>query len=288
MSAWNDNPDRTDPSGRTGSSDRVAGDGAARPDRPRGADRPGGPDRVDSPDRVDRRGRGRADRRERGRAFRALGFSRADRGPRADRGDRADRADGAVGERRYPSPASPRRERTDIYATVFALGLALFLLLGNALRPVIGADGVPGKVARVAGDASVDNGRAVARELISDGAASFLWASHWLAVAALLVVVLCGAGLARNFLLGDFFTLGSFRWVSAMCWALFFYMFVPGFVGMLGGNMVLRDLGLHWVSIPAIEWSDFIVMYVLVMTLSLVGVAIRRASVLERDTEGLV
>ena len=288
MSAWNDNPDRTDPSGRTGSSDRVAGDGAARPDRPRGADRPGGPDRVDYPDRVDRRGRGRADRRERGRAFRALGFSRADRGPRADRGDRADRADGAVGERRYPSPASPRRERTDIYATVFALGLALFLLLGNALRPVIGADGVPGKVARVAGDASVDNGRAVARELISDGAASFLWASHWLAVAALLVVVLCGAGLARNFLLGDFFTLGSFRWVSAMCWALFFYMFVPGFVGMLGGNMVLRDLGLHWVSIPAIEWSDFIVMYVLVMTLSLVGVAIRRASVLERDTEGLV
>ncbi len=288
MSAWNDNPDRTDPSGRTGSSDRVAGDGAARPDRPRGADRPGGPDRVDYPDRVDRRGRGRADRRERGRAFRALGFSRADRGPRADRGDRADRADGAVGERRYPSPASPRRERTDIYATVFALGLALFLLLGNALRPVIGADGVPGKVARVAGDASVDNGRAVARELISDGAASFLWASHWLAVAALLVVVLCGAGLARNFLLGDFFTLGSFRWVSAMCWALIFYMFVPGFVGMLGGNMVLRDLGLHWVSIPAIEWSDFIVMYVLVMTLSLVGVAIRRASVLERDTEGLV
>ena len=288
MSAWNDNPDRTDPSGRTGSSDRVAGDGAARPDRPRGADRPGGPDRVDYPDRVDRRGRGRADRRERGRAFRALGFSRADRGPRADRGDRADRADGAVGERRYPSPASPRRERTDIYATVFALGLALFLLLGNALRPAIGADGVPGKVARVAGDASVDNGRAVARELISDGAASFLWASHWLAVAALLVVVLCGAGLARNFLLGDFFTLGSFRWVSAMCWALIFYMFVPGFVGMLGGNMVLRDLGLHWVSIPAIEWSDFIVMYVLVMTLSLVGVAIRRASVLERDTEGLV
>ena len=291
MSAWNDNPDRTDPSGRTGSSDRVAGDGAARPDRPRGADRPGGPDRVDYPDRVDRRGRGRADRRERGRAFRALGFSRADRGPRAGRADRTDRAaqaDGAVGERRYPSPASPRRERTDIYATIFALGLALFLLLGYALRPVIGADGVPGKVARVAGDASVDNGRAVARELISDGAASFLWASHWLAVAALLVVVLCGAGLARNFLLGDFFTLGSFRWVSAMCWALFFYMFVPGFVGMLGGNMVLRDLGLHWVSIPAIEWSDFIVMYVLVMTLSLVGVAIRRASVLERDTEGLV
>ena len=285
MSAWNDNPDRTDPSGRTGSSDRVAGDGAARPDRPRGADRPGGPDRVDYPDRVDRRGRGRADRRERGRAFRALGFSRADRGPRADR---ADRADGAVGERRYPSPASPRRERTDIYATIFALGLALFLLLGYALRPVIGADGVPGKVARVAGDASVDNGRAVARELISDGAASFLWASHWLAVAALLVVVLCGAGLARNFLLGDFFTLGSFRWVSAMCWALIFYMFVPGFVGMLGGNMVLRDLNLQWMSIPAIDTQDFIVMYVLVMTLSLVGVAIRRASVLERDTEGLV
>lgn len=269
MSTWNDIPDRTDPSGRAAGDGGVrpddpsgAGDGVAHPDRPRNADRSGRPDRSDYP--------GRSDRRERGRAF------------------GADRADGADGERRYPNPASPRRERTDIYATIFALGLALFLLLGYALRPVIGADGVPGKVARVAGDASVDNGRAVARELISDGAASFLWASHWLAVAALLVVVLCGAGLARNFLLGDFFTLGSFRWVSAMCWALIFYMFVPGFVGMLGGNMVLRDLGLHWVSIPAIEWSDFIVMYVLVMTLSLIGVAIRRASVLERDTEGLV
>ena len=129
---------------------------------------------------------------------------------------------------------------------------------------------------------------AVARELISDGAANFLWTAHWLAVAALLVVVLCGAGLARNFLLGDFFTLGSYRWVAAMCWTLIFYMFVPGFVGMLGGNMVLRDLGLHWLTIPAIDTNDFIVMYVLVMTLSLVGVAIRRASVLERDTEGLV
>ena len=234
-------------------------------DNPDGPEYPAAPGQPSRADRFGRRGRGRV-----------------------GRVSRADRADRAVGERRYPSPASPRRERTDIYATVFALGLALFLLLGYALRPVIGADGVPGKVARVAGDASVDNGRAVARELISDGAASFLWASHWLAVAALLVVVLCGAGLARNFLLGDFFTLGSFRWVSAMCWALFFYMFVPGFVGMLGGNMVLRDLGLHWVSIPAIEWSDFIVMYVLVMTLSLIGVAIRRASVLERDTEGLV
>ena len=77
-------------------------------------------------------------------------------------------------------------------------------------------DGVPAKVARVADRASVDNGRAVARELISDGAASFLWAAHWLGVAALVVVVLCGAGLARNFLRGDFFTLGSYRWVSAM------------------------------------------------------------------------
>lgn len=191
-------------------------------------------------------------------------------------------------ERRYPKPMSPRRERTDIYATVFALGLAVFLLLGYALRPLIGGEGVPAKVARVADRASVDNGRAVARELISDGAASFLWAAHWLGVAALVVVVLCGAGLARNFLRGDFFTLGSYRWVSAMCWALIFYMFVPGFVGMLGGNMVLRDLNLHWMSIPAIDTQDFIVMYVLVMTLSLVGVAIRRASVLERDTEGLV
>ena len=147
---------------------------------------------------------------------------------------------------------SPRRS-ADIYATVFALGLAVFLLLGYALRPLIGGEGVPAKIARVADRASVDNGRAVARELISDGAASFLWSAHWLGVAALVVVVLCGAGLARNFLRGDFFTLGSYRWVSAMCWALIFYMFVPGFVGMLGGNMVLRDLNLHWMSIPAID-----------------------------------
>ncbi|MFD5868776.1 hypothetical protein ACFWGD_09230 [Corynebacterium sp. NPDC060344] len=206
-----------------------------------------------------------------------------DRRP-ADRRD----ADRREAERRYPKPSTPKKERTDIYATVFALALALLLLIGWALRPVIGGDGVPAKVARIAQDASVDNGRAVARELISDGAASFLWAAHWVAFASLLFVVLCGAGLARNFLRGDFFTLGSYRWVSAMCWGLIFYMFVPGFIGMLGGNMVLRDLNLHWMSIPAIDTKDFIVMYVLVMTLSLVGVAIRRASTLERDTEGLV
>ena len=99
-------------------------------------DNPDGPEYPAAPGRADRFGR-----RGRGRVGRV---------------SRADRAHRAVGERRYPSPASPRRERTDIYATVFALGLALFLLLGNALRPVIGADGVPGKVARVAGDASVD------------------------------------------------------------------------------------------------------------------------------------
>lgn len=101
-------------------------------------------------------------------------------------------------------------------------------------------------------------------------------------------MVLCGAGLTRNFLRGDFFTLGSYRWVAAMTWALLFYMLVPGFVGMLGGNMVLRDLNLHWMSISAIDTQDFIVMYVLVMTMSLVSVAVRRASVLERDSEGLV
>ena len=172
-----------------------------------------------------------------------------------------------------------------VFSGVYVCGSENFVGLGSGNG---GFFGVPAKVARVADRASVDNGRAVARELISDGAASFLWAAHWLGVAALVVVVLCGAGLARNFLRGDFFTLGSYRWVSAMCWALIFYMFVPGFVGMLGGNMVLRDLNLHWMSIPAIDTQDFIVMYVLVMTLSLVGVAIRRASVLERDTEGLV
>ncbi len=191
-------------------------------------------------------------------------------------------------ERRYPKARSPRGDRRDIYATAFALGVALLLLLGYALRPFTSGEGVPGKVGRVAGDAAVDNGRAVARDLISDGAANFLWTAHWLAVATLLVVVLCGAGLTRNFLRGDFFTLGSYRWVAAMSWALLFYMLVPGFVGMLGGNMVLRDLGRPWVSIPALDTNDFIVLYVLVMTLSLVGVAIRRASVLERDTEGLV
>ena len=199
-----------------------------------------------------------------------------------DGGDREPR------ERRYPKARSPRGDRRDIYATAFALGLALLLLLGYALRPFTRGEGVPGKVGRVAGDAAVDNGRAVARDLISDGAANLLWTAHWLAVAALLVVVLCGAGLTRNFLRGDFFTLGSYRWVAAMSWALLFYMFVPGFVGMLGGNMVLRDLGRPWMSIPALDTNDFIVLYVLVMTLSLVGVAIRRASVLERDTEGLV
>ncbi|MFC3850456.1 hypothetical protein ACFORJ_09820 [Corynebacterium hansenii] len=190
--------------------------------------------------------------------------------------------------RRYPEPATPRRERIDIYATGAALALALLLLLNHALRPLLDGEGVPAKVARIAGDAAVDEGRAVSREAISDGAANFLWAAHWIGAAALLVVVLCAAGLTRNFLRGDFFTLGSYRWVSALCWALIFYLLVPGFVGMLGGNMVLRDLGRDWLSIPAIDTSDFIVMYVLVMTLSLVAVAIRRASVLERDTEGLV
>lgn len=261
MSAWNDEPRRRDPDPKR---DVFRGDRGSRGDR---GDQGISGSRGEMGEEVGRREKGEL---------------------RESRGDRGDRDSRVPGERRYPKPASPRRERLDIYATVFALGLALFLLLGYAMRPFIGGDGVPGKVARVAGDASVDNGRAVARELISDGAANFLWTAHWLAVAALLVVVLCGAGLARNFLLGDFFTLGSYRWVAAMCWTLIFYMFVPGFVGMLGGNMVLRDLGLHWVTIPAIDTNDFIVMYVLVMTLSLVGVAIRRASVLERDTEGLV
>lgn len=191
-------------------------------------------------------------------------------------------------ERRYPQPVAARKERLDIYGTVFALVLALFLLLRYALGPFLDVGGVPGNVARVAGDAAVDNGRAVSRGLISDGAANLLWGAHWLAAVSLLLAVLCSAALARNFLRGDFFTLGSYRWVTVMAWVLIFYMFVPGFLGMLGGNLVLRDLGEPWKNIPAMDTNDFIVMYVVVMTLSLVGVAIRRASVLERDTEGLV
>lgn len=191
--------------------------------------------------------------------------------------------------RRYPRPASAAKERRDIYATVFALGLGLLLLVNYAIRPLMGAqDGVPGKVARIAGNASVDNGRAVARELISDGAANLLWSAHWTSVALLLLVLVSAAVLCRNFLRGDFFTLSSYRWVTAMSWLLLAYLFVPGFLGMLGGNMVLRDVGLRWLSVPAVDINDFIVMYVLVMTLSLVAVAIRRAATLERDTEGLV
>ena len=259
MSAWNDESRRRHPDSRPDPHSDSRGD--RRPDPQPAARRD-----------VDGGGRGHGDFRD----------SLEARDPRGSRDPLESR------ERRYPKARSPRGDRRDIYATAFALGAALLLLLGYALHPFTRGEGVPGKVGRVAGDAAVDNGRAVARDLISDGAANFLWTAHWLAVAALLVVVLCGAGLTRNFLRGDFFTLGSYRWVAAMSWALLFYMFVPGFVGMLGGNMVLRDLGRPWVSIPALDTNDFIVLYVLVMTLSLVGVAIRRASVLERDTEGLV
>lgn len=253
MSTWNDEQRRDEPRrDRARSHEDVGGDGGFPVDA--GA-----------------RGNGRA---------RDADGTRGDGGPDQPR---------PRGGRRYPKPAPPRSERTDIYATVFGLGLALLLLLKYALHPLIGGDGVPAKVARVvSGASSVDNGRAVARELISDGAANYLWAAHWLAVAALLVVVLCGAGLARNFLRGDFFTLGSYRWLAAMCWALLFYIVVPGFVGTIGGNMVLRDLGQHSTSIPAIDVQDYVVMWVLLMVLSMIGVAIRRASVLERDTEGLV
>ena len=147
---------------------------------------------------------------------------------------------------------------------------------------------MPGKIGRVAGEASVMDGTAVARDAIGDGAANVLWAGHWTAVALLALLVLFGAMLTRNFLRGDFFTRGSYRWLTGLTWVLFAYLMVPGFLGMVGGNWAMADMGIEGRSIPLFDDSEFIVIYVVLMILSLAIVAIRRAGVLERDTEGLV
>ncbi|MDO5731600.1 hypothetical protein [Corynebacterium sphenisci] len=128
----------------------------------------------------------------------------------------------------------------------------------------------------------------VDRALIADPTATVLWTAHWAAVAIPAAPILCAAGLTRVFLRGGFFTLGCHRWLTAMAWTLLLYLVAPGFLGMLGAGVVARDLGLDEPPGRSMAPGAFIACYVAVMTLSPVGVALRRAGALERDAEGLI
>lgn len=190
--------------------------------------------------------------------------------------------------REYPRQRSPKKERSDILATAFALVVGFAVLILHVFRYWPDKGAVPGKIGRVAGEASVMDGTAVARDAIGDGAANMLWAGHWTAVALLALLVLFGAMLTRNFLRGDFFTRGSYRWLTVLTWVLFAYLLMPGLLGMMGGNWAMADMGIEGQGIPPFDAPEFIVIYVVLMILSLAIVAIRRAGVLERDVEGLV
>lgn len=162
------------------------------------------------------------------------------------------------------------------------------VLIRHVVQYWPGGGAVPGTIGRVAGEASVMDGTAVARDAIGAGAANLLWAGHWAAVALLALLILSGAMLTGNCLRGDFFTRGSYRRLTVLTWVLFAYLLVPGFLGMMGGNRAMADMGIEGQRIPLFDAPEFILIYVVLMILSLAIVAIRRAGVLERDVEGLV
>ena len=126
MSAWNDESRRRHPDSRPDPHSDSRGD--RRPDPQSAARRD-----------VDGGGREHGDFRD----------SLEARDPRGSRDPLESRDSREPRERRYPKARSPRGDRRDIYATAFALGLVLLLLIGYALRPFTRGEGVPGKVGRL-------------------------------------------------------------------------------------------------------------------------------------------
>lgn len=92
---------------------------------------------------------------------------------------------------------------------------------------------------------------------------------------------------ARNMLRGQFFTVANVRFFTAACFLLLAASF-GWFVEGMGDNWYAAQIGMENWPGPGPSVPSFVLWYVLLLTLSLVAVAVRRGVRMQEDVDGLV
>lgn len=180
-----------------------------------------------------------------------------------------------------------RKERTDVWATAF--GAAVVLVFGViSVQQEIGGGGVPSVVAPLAGEHAMSGGRAIDPAALSPVTNWFLWSAFVIDVVLISAVIALVAVLSVQCLKGRFFTDGTIRLLTATSWVLLAYLIVPFIPRVAGNGMAQSDLGLSDLDVNVTDWQHFALTYILLMLISLITVAFRRARVMREDQEGLV
>ncbi|WP_216694773.1 hypothetical protein [Dietzia psychralcaliphila] len=180
-----------------------------------------------------------------------------------------------------------RKERTDVSATAFG-AIVGFLIVAVSVWQRVGAGGVPSAIAPLAGDHAMGGGRTIDSAALSPTATWLLWGVLAIDVVLISAVIGLVAVLSVQCLKGRFFTDGTIRLLTATSWVLLAYLVVPVIPRAIGTTMARDDLGLTDLQVDATDWEHFVLTYVLLMLISLITVAFRRAKVMREDQEGLV
>ncbi|MBB1030966.1 hypothetical protein G6027_08700 [Dietzia sp. SLG310A2-38A2] len=180
-----------------------------------------------------------------------------------------------------------KKERTDVSATAFG-AIVGFLIVAVSVWQRIAAGGVPSSIAPLAGENAMAGGRTIDAAALSPAATWLLWGVFALDVVLISVVIGLVAVLSVQCLKGRFFTSGTIRLLTATSWVLLVYLVAPVIPRAIGTNMARDDLGLSDLEADGTEWEHFVLTYVLLMLISLITVAFRRAKAMREDQEGLV
>lgn len=190
-------------------------------------------------------------------------------------------------ERTAAGTEGTKKERVDVSATAFGAAVALVIVVISVLQ-AISAGGVPSAIAPLAGEHALSGGRAIDPAVLSPATTWLLWGVFVVDVVLISTVVALVAVLSVQCLKGRFFTPGTTRLLTATSWVLLAYLVIPFIPGAAGNNMAKADLGLSDLDMDVSDWQHFVLTYVLLMLISLITVAFRRAMVMREDQEGLV
>lgn len=181
------------------------------------------------------------------------------------------------------STTDTRKETRDIWASIVAFGVAGVLVVIHLANSVFGRAFIhPVAI----GLTDIADGEKIPWSALNGGQIAYFGIGMAIQTIALLVMGLMLAQAATDFLRNRAFTLTFARRLNISGWMVLAYL-IGGFIEDIGANWVAATYGVeNWQM--GFYGQDFTIMYVMLMALSLFGVALKRAARMQDDQEGLI
>lgn len=176
-----------------------------------------------------------------------------------------------------------RKETRDIWASIFAFGVAGIFVVMHLADSLFGRAFIHPVAIGLTG---IADGDTIPWSALNGGQIAYFGIGMAVQTIALLVMGLVLSQAATDYLKNRAFTLTLARKVNIAAWMVMAYL-VGGFIEDIGANWVATTYGVeNWAM--GFYGQDFTVMYIMLMTLSLFGVALKRAARMQDDQEGLI